>query len=895
MKKLIAVLLFLAGTSMAISSGAQVIYVNHAAAGANDGSSWANAYTSLSNALAAAAYGDEIWLATGTYYPEVEVDVNKNLALDPREKTFQIPNGVMLYGGFTGVELSKEERDWQLNPTILSGDLDHNDVLSDGIPFGTGELSGFNAYHVVYTVNVDANTGVDGVIIVGGSASPAAPGSSTDQNLDGGGWYNDLQTPEFASSPTIRNTRFQANYAASEGGAIFSQPGPAGGQMVSEIWHTRFIRNEAGVTAGALYVGSFDPGNYAPVIRGCEFTGNKAIRRAGALYLVGDHSLIDSVRFSQNRATAISPDGSTFTGSGGAANLVASNATFTTCTFAGNSATGNPTGAYEGGGGGAIHISINEPQTNSQGVSAPSFFNCAFFSNVAAGNTTAWGGAIVHLNDAGRLVPDYVNCVFASNQAETYGGAVANFTRVMSPPSFSPELSPRFTNCTFTGNVASVRGGGFYNDGFESMGTEILNQTVVNTILFNNLSLEGGEVYTMDGNTTFSYSLILFSGGSGAGWDTAVGIDGGNNIDTSPGFVDAGDPDGADNLFGTDDDGLRLIPSSPAVSTGNSAAPGLVGVSIDFRGEPRILGPAVDMGAYEQGGVVVPGFDLYWLSAWDKIKPQCLSCPWGVLLADKILSRFDWHRPAQFIDYGDHAVVRGTIVSTLDKGISFEVYLKLERPRDWNAWSRLGRTWIVYTPAALKAALRGHQDWTYWELSDDSYLVGTGDVEGRLKLSHAPSNYKVGFQFGKGANGWDGDIGLGGTFSYSGKVKYRGKMHALKGVGSLNSDAELCTRECVPALDAAPEQVALTDFPMQEASLVYPNPARDQILINTPELEGEYRVMIFDRNGSARQVQVAQAVNGHITMVLNNLSPGLYYVRIISTSGVALSQKVLVE
>jgi hypothetical protein len=880
---------------ISISSGAQVIYVNHAATGANNGSSWGDAYTSLTDALGAASYGTEIWVATGTYYPETIVDVNQDMVLDPREKTFQIPNGVMLFGGFTGVEVSKAERDWQANRTILSGDIDHNDVLTGGILNDTDDIVGANAYHVVYTVNVDGNTGVDGFIIVGGDADPGTM-LLLDPNLDGAGWFNDLQAPSFASSPTIRNTKFQANYAASEGGGFYTKPGPTGAQMNSEIRNTQFIRNIANLSGGGMYVGSFEAVDYSPQIRVCEFVSNEATRSGGGLVLLGDHAVIDSVTFRLNKATVISPDGSTRPGSGGAVSLVGSNAKFTTCVFMNNSATGNPTGPLEGGGGGAIHMSVNDVQTGVWGPSAPSFFNCAFNLNMAEGNTTAWGGAVVHLNDAGQLRPKYVNCVFVNNHAQTFGGAIANFTRVMEAPSFAPELKPRFTNCTFNDNLA-MRGGAFYNDGWDMMGTEVLQQSVVNSILFANNAPEGSEVYTQDGITTFSYSLILFSGGSGAGWDTAVGIDGGNNIDTSPGFVMAADPDGPDNLFGTDDDGLRLMASSPAISHGNSAAPDLVGVTIDFRGGPRVLGSAVDMGAYEQQGLIIPDLDIYWLAPWEKINPPCLSCPWGVLLADRILSRFDWRTPARFIDYGDHAEVHGEIVSTLDKNVSFEVYLILEKPRDWNAWSKLGRTWIVYTPAALKAALRGHRAWTYYELSDESYLVGTGDIEGKLKLSHAPRNYKVGFQFGKGANGWDGDLGLGGTFSYTGTVKYRGKKHKLIGVGSLNSDTEKCTQDCMPEpiTRPAPVLVMEDDVPTRHLSLVYPNPARDHIKINTPELEGEYRVTIFDRQGQPLQDNRSHAREGNITMSLNNLAPGLYYVRIVSATGVTLNEKFLVE
>src|SRR5690606_13359419 len=140
----------------------------------------------------------------------------------------------------------------------------------------------------------------------------------------------------------------------------------------------------------------------------------------------------------------------------------------------------------------------------------------------------------------------------------------------------------------------------------------------------------------------------------------------------------------------------------------------------------------------------------------------------------------------------------GEIVSNSNRNITFDVYLKLEQPRNWKEWSRLGRSWLVYTPAALKTALRQHVNWTYWELSDESYLQGTGDVSGRLALRHMPANYKVGFQLGKGANGWDGDFGLGGTFGYAGKVSLKGKTYSLKGVGSLNVDAALCTEQCEP-------------------------------------------------------------------------------------------------
>ena len=83
------------------ASFATVIYVNAAATGANNGSSWADAYTTLPLALSAAAANDEIWVAQATYKPTATPDRTLSLVLK---------NGVSVYGGFVGNETQRAQR-----------------------------------------------------------------------------------------------------------------------------------------------------------------------------------------------------------------------------------------------------------------------------------------------------------------------------------------------------------------------------------------------------------------------------------------------------------------------------------------------------------------------------------------------------------------------------------------------------------------------------------------------------------------------------------------------------------------------------------------------------------------------------------------------------------------
>ena len=79
---------------------AETIYVDANATGANNGTSWGDAYKYLQDALTEAEpnQGIQIWAAQGTYRPDA--NTSNPGGTNDRTATFQLINGVAIYGGF---------------------------------------------------------------------------------------------------------------------------------------------------------------------------------------------------------------------------------------------------------------------------------------------------------------------------------------------------------------------------------------------------------------------------------------------------------------------------------------------------------------------------------------------------------------------------------------------------------------------------------------------------------------------------------------------------------------------------------------------------------------------------------------------------------------------------
>lgn len=333
-----------AGVALCLaSSPAATVVVDRTATGANDGSSWANAYTNLQDALASLA--DEIWVAAGTYRPAP--------GGGDRNATFQLPSGRALYGGFVGGETNRVQRNPALNKTILSGDL----LGDDGANWAN---TTDNSFHVLTATNVDATAALDGFTIAGGNSSDHGAGlrfQNASPTLANCVVVTNLATfgagiSLVDSAPLITNCTFSGNVAWSgRGGAIYSQ---SSAPLTNVIRNCRFLANQAWVNAGPGDAGaiwsSFDctlelsDSLFESNEARWRFASGNMAANGGAAVIFGAGSRIDRCIFRQNRAHI------------GGALWIARDTTVANCLFVGNEAYRVSSGGYDYGGyAGAIY------------------------------------------------------------------------------------------------------------------------------------------------------------------------------------------------------------------------------------------------------------------------------------------------------------------------------------------------------------------------------------------------------------------------------------------------------------------------------------------------------------------------------------------------------------
>ena len=264
-----------------------VLYVDVTQTGLTpDGLSWATAFPVLQDAIDIATIcaggPTQIWVADGTYYPTEIHDVDQD-GDEVREKAFYINKVMKIYGGFAGDEMSVEQRDIKVHQTILSGDLDQNDVVNIAVAdLNTHTTRVDNVFHVVIIDGTSANGNIsidcviDGFSIVGGNADDP----SFNFNSNGGGVLNLGCGGDKISSPTITNCHFYHNAVNIHGGAIFN--GGDSGIASPRINHCTFVENAASQGGAIFNSGEF--GMSSPLIDYCEFSYNLGGINSGAIH-----------------------------------------------------------------------------------------------------------------------------------------------------------------------------------------------------------------------------------------------------------------------------------------------------------------------------------------------------------------------------------------------------------------------------------------------------------------------------------------------------------------------------------------------------------------------------------------------------------------------------------
>lgn len=601
------------------SNDKTIVYVDADSTGPYNGSSWATAFNKLQSALGFAS-GDgknhEIWVAAGTYVPGIN-----------QHDKYQLLSGVEIYGGFTGNESARGQRDIDSNQTILSGDINGD---STGNPYN-GNAAGRDddINHIVYGAD---DSILDGVTITYGYAGP---GSNS-----GGGVYC------FGNSPTIRNCTISNNLAYDAGGAVlinnsgnptfehctfthnFAERLYGGAVYMSNgsavFTDCTFSYNtcddatygrgggiyaysnadftatsctfsyNAGTSGGAIYIGASSPSinnctfisntaangggilhhNSSAAITDCTFTSNTAETSGGGIYSnVNSLGSITSCIFTGNIAEALS---------GGGVCINGSDISVTGCTFTNNN-------AATGGGGllvsnSASHVStstFNENECGDAGGGLRIYLahNAVVHSCIITNNTAVNGGGI-----SGNIADFKLsNSVIANNTASNKGGGISNY-----------QASPTVVNCTIINNDAGNYGAGISNE--DNSNTGFANCIVYgNTLDSVAASALADELYNDSSTVTQTYSLFAFAA-------TGTGNISGNPLlspgepytptDVSP-VIDVGDNSAA---LGADLNANN--------GDGNTVSTDL---SMDAEGNTRIIdGPntginsaVIDMGAVE--------------------------------------------------------------------------------------------------------------------------------------------------------------------------------------------------------------------------------------------------------------------------------------------------------
>ena len=608
----------------------QNVYVDGTATGSKNGSNWVNAYTQLGDALKAVAGGTApvyIHVAKGTYWPTGVQHSTK------RDSSFMIlRSGIRLYGGYPS---GGGTRNATVNKVYLDGDI------------GTAVTPGDNSYHVMIIAGTNTtgdSTVIDGFTIRNGFGLDATDFQPRYNDVVvAGGFGSGIVAINLSNNQLrISNCIFTSN-TAYYGGGLFVDNGSlilenstlasnaawgAGGCFVRSGRHVfeknLFYMNRCDDQGGGLNMAS---SSYS--LQNCEFTNNIANNGGGA-YIFESTGETVNCSFSRNNTA----------GQGGGISGVEMRGPVTNCTFINNWSDRGAGLHVERSNTQVVNCSMSENSANDGGGmyfldATMEVKNCTVFNNLGR----SFGGGIFNKNSTVTVNGGY----YTNNQAYTAGGVIfyrdggvkidgAHFSynaaqyggvlrnELNTSPLHVTNSVFSYNRSTNTGAVMSLANG---------------NDTLINNLFIQNVdnsAVGGGAVcitlgrYLIANNTFYADTSVNGSGGAirmeGSGGSCSLRnnifykckaatennvfnlsgmpyTESHNSFSVDPVFVNEAMPLGADNVWGTADDGLVLSKNTTLANTGDTTGFSHLLPLTDLAGNKRVYAGQIDIGAYE--------------------------------------------------------------------------------------------------------------------------------------------------------------------------------------------------------------------------------------------------------------------------------------------------------
>lgn len=299
-------------------SHAAVVYVRLDSGDDGPGSDWDHAYHTITGGLNAAAPGDEVWAAKGTYLERIT-----------------LKSGVALYGGFSGNEITRDQRNWKTSVTVLDGNKGGTVVtcpasavagtVVDGFTIrngrnsltGGGVICSSGSYPIISNNVITGNAGSG---IQCSSCSPTISnniisGNVVEENPGGGIWCSggsptitgNTITGNSAwggggiycgtSSPVISNNVISGNLSHGSGGGISCSGNPSRPPYpfpppppLRAVISNNVITGNSAWGGGGIYCAGL-----SATISGNTITGNGAYTNGGGIYFFTDAKSAQSV------------------------------------------------------------------------------------------------------------------------------------------------------------------------------------------------------------------------------------------------------------------------------------------------------------------------------------------------------------------------------------------------------------------------------------------------------------------------------------------------------------------------------------------------------------------------------------------------------------------------